>query len=70
MEKLKVISITIPFGDYVSIEKTDYMDDLNQKLDTWVKLSKLKSYRIINVAVQEVAHKKVTLYSMFIAYEE
>jgi hypothetical protein len=69
MEQLKVISMGIPFGMALSIEKTDYMDELNTKLATWAKSNNLKSYRITNVSVQEITHQKAVLYSMFIAYE-
>ena len=62
--------MVLPFGTFLSIEKTDYMDELNSKLSTWIKTDKPKSYRITNVSVQEVAHQKAMLYSMFIAYEK
>lgn len=61
--------MVIPFGMYLNIEKTDYLDELNDKLDKWIKSSKPKSYRITNVSVQEITHQKVILYAMFIAYE-
>lgn len=69
MEQLKIISMVLPFGIVLSIEKTDYMDELNSKLITWVKSNNPKNYRITNVSVQEISHQKVILYSMFIAYE-
>ena len=69
MEQLKIISTTLPFGMFLNIEKTEYRDELNNQLNAWVKLSKPKSYRIINVIIQEMTHQKAILYSMFIAYE-
>jgi hypothetical protein len=68
MEKLNVISLALPFGEYLNIEKTDFMDELNIKLDAWAKSINPSSYRITNVSVQEINHQKAILYSMFIAY--
>lgn len=69
MEQLKIISTAFPLGMYFDIEKSEYKDELNNQLNTWVKLVKPKSYRIINVTIQEMTHQKSLLYSMFIAYE-
>lgn len=69
MEQLKIISITLPFGMLLNIEKTEFRDEFNNQLNAWVKSDKPKNYRIINVNIQEMAHQKAILYSMFIAYE-
>ena len=69
MEQLKIISTILPFGAFLAIDDTEYMEDLNSNLITWVKKHKPKSYRIINVAVQEVSHQEAMLYMMFVAYE-
>lgn len=69
MEQLKIISTALPFGVHLNIEKTEYKDELNDQLNAWVKLAKPKNYRIINVTIQEIIHKKAILYSMFVAFE-
>lgn len=69
MEQIKVISMILPFGTILAIESTDYMDELNSSLRNWVNSAKPKSYRIINIAVQEVTYDQAMLYAMFIAYE-
>ncbi|GAB1462599.1 hypothetical protein [Pedobacter sp.] len=69
MEQLKIISTALPFGMYLNIEKTEFKDELNNQLNAWVKSIKPKSYRILNVTIQEITHQKAILYSMFIAYE-
>ena len=69
MEKLKTISQILPDGSFLSIEKTDYLEELNAKLEAWIDLVKPEAYRITNVAVAEITHQRAVLYVMSIAYE-
>lgn len=70
MEKLHAISQILPDGSFLSIEKTDYLEELNAKLEAWVKMAKPRTYRITNVSVTEIAHQRAVLYVMSIAYEK
>lgn len=46
MEKLHTISQILPNGSFLSIEKTDYLEELNAKLEAWIDLVKPEAYRI------------------------
>lgn len=70
MEKLYTISQILPNVSFLSLEKTDYLEELNAKLEAWIDLAKPKTYRITNVSVAEITQQRAVLYMMSIAYEK
>lgn len=69
MEKSKTFSTVLPYGSMVNPEKTDVEEILNEELVRWGKMKKPGNYRILNVVIEEITNRKLTIYSMFVAYK-
>ena len=68
MEKLNIINFATFTIDNYSFDRETVMESINQKIIDFVETEKPSKYRIVNTDIQR--DKAVTIFTVFIAYEE